>query len=201
MIAGFSLSRHGMVGAFALLWLSCGAWLYTLDDVPPSGAAMAYAGSGSSTAVGMPVRLRIDALGIDAPIVPVGVNEKGEMDVPGSADSAGWYQKGPLPGQNGSAVIAGHVDTWIGTPALFSRLHELSVGDVIEVTDTAGRVTLFAVKRSRTYPLEQAPEEIVFSDANIPQLNLVTCAGHKTWSGYTDRLVVYARGMDGTMIP
>jgi sortase A len=194
MTMNVSLRRHGLLIAFALLWIGCGAWVYSLEGAPPSEAAMTVTGSGVQVSV--PVRLRIDAIDLDAPIIPVGINEKGEMDVPDSAQVAGWYEKGPLPGQDGSAVIAGHLDTWIGTAGLFNRLHELKTGDVIEVTDAAGNVTLFEVLRTRAYPLSQAPEEIVFSDAAVPQLNLITCAGSRTWDGYTDRLVVYARAME-----
>jgi sortase (surface protein transpeptidase) len=50
---------------------------------------------------------------------------------------AGWFTGGPMPGQLGPAVIAGHVDSRTG-PAVFHRLRDLRPGDQIRVRDGAG---------------------------------------------------------------
>jgi hypothetical protein len=46
---------------------------------------------------------------------------------------AGWYALGPRPGDPGSSVILGQVDSGRG-PAVFFRLRELRRGDEIKVT-------------------------------------------------------------------
>ena len=60
-----------------------------------------------------PVRLEIPAIGVAASVKPVGIDqETGEVEVPRSVDTVGWYQFGPdLGSAGGSVVIAGHVDS------------------------------------------------------------------------------------------
>lgn len=70
--------------------------------------------------VGIPVRVRIPAIGVDAPMDELGLNPNGSLEVP-PYDRAGWYEGGPKPGERGPAVIAAHVDSTTG-PAVFYRL-------------------------------------------------------------------------------
>jgi hypothetical protein len=56
------------------------------------------------------VRLAVPALGVDAPVEPVGIRDDGQMALPDDVDRLGWYRFGPVPGAEGSAVLAGHVD-------------------------------------------------------------------------------------------
>lgn len=46
-----------------------------------------------------------------APLVRLGLNPDGTMQVPGDYQVAGWFTGVPQPGQLGRAVIAGHVDS------------------------------------------------------------------------------------------
>src|SRR5690606_31050988 len=60
-----------------------------------------------------PVRVKVPRIGIDAEIIPVGLNERRELVVP-SLDKphlTGWYELGPSPGEVGNAVVVGHVDS------------------------------------------------------------------------------------------
>src|SRR6266540_4345243 len=61
----------------------------------------------------VPTRIQIPAITVDAPITPLGLDENGSVQVPPLDEPAltGWYQSGAAPGQRGSAVILGHVDT------------------------------------------------------------------------------------------
>src|SRR5512135_1781672 len=70
----------------------------------------------SATPALTPARLRIPALQIDAAVLPVGQTASGTMDAPTSKalhspywTSVFWYDQGAVPGQDGNAVIAGHV--------------------------------------------------------------------------------------------
>ena len=45
-----------------------------------------------------PVRVRLPALRVDAPVTPVGVDDRGRMDVPFNIRTVGWYRFGPGPG-------------------------------------------------------------------------------------------------------
>ncbi len=90
-----------------------------------------------------PVRLEIPAIEVDAELVPVGLLDNGDMEVP-DFGLAGWYQPGPVPGGNGPAVLVAHVDTKKG-PDVFYHLKELKTGDEILVYDQNGDVARFAV--------------------------------------------------------
>jgi hypothetical protein len=65
----------------------------------------------------------IPAVGVTAPVRPLGLAADGTMRPPAGDDLAGWYQGSPAPGAPGPAVIAGHVDSRHG-PAVFFRLRE-----------------------------------------------------------------------------
>jgi LPXTG-site transpeptidase (sortase) family protein len=144
----------------------------------------------------LPARLTIPKLKIDAAILNVGLTQTGDMDVPNDLAQAGWYKYGPLPGNQGSAVIAGHLDGLRGAPGIFLNLNKLTAGDSISVTDSQGRVTSFAVQTTRTYDQDGSIGE-VFQSEQGAHLNLITCTGawDKAQRHYLKRLVVFADKM------
>ncbi|MDO8573715.1 MAG: class F sortase [Candidatus Daviesbacteria bacterium] len=142
--------------------------------------------------VGSPVRLTIPAINVNAGIQYVGVNPKGEMEVPSNTVDVGWFKLGALPGEKGSAVIAGHINGKNGEEGVFYNLYKLKEGDKLHIEDDKGISTTFIVRESRTYNPGYA--EDVFSSNDKARLNLITCDG--VWDGvkksYTKRLVVFA---------
>ncbi|MBM3695138.1 MAG: class F sortase [Actinobacteria bacterium] len=140
----------------------------------------------------IPVRVRIAALGIDAPIQPVGVAGD-EMEVPGRADLVGWYRYGPAPGEPGSAVLAAHV-AWRGKAGAFYRLRDLPEGSRIEVAYADGSVALFRSVALESYPKEELPVERVFSREGTPILTLITCGGavNPSLRSFEENVVAYA---------
>jgi len=141
----------------------------------------------------VPVRLRIPALGIDAPVGPVGTAPDGSVEVPQRWQDVGWYDAGPRPGEQGPAVLLGHVDSKAG-PAVFVRLTEASPGTVIEVVGGDGGTTRFRVERVQSYPKTRFPTDAVYLPALRPELRLVTCGGEfdRGTGHYRDNVVVYA---------
>lgn len=139
----------------------------------------------------LPVRLIIPTLNVNAAIQSVGVNDKGEMDVPSNTVDVGWFRLGTLPGEKGSAVIGGHLDRENGEAAVFADLYKLKKGDKLYIKDNKGVSTAFIVRESRIYNVGYAEE--VFSSNSGRHLNLVTCDG--VWDGekksYDKRLVVF----------
>lgn len=141
--------------------------------------------------------LIIPAIDVNAPLEPVGVLTNGDMAVPSRNqwDGVGWYQYGPFPGSRGSAVIDGHLDRPGGLPAVFWRLHDLRVGDMVIVVDKNGKKLHFRVMQTTAYHPNAAPLQNIFGPKNGVFLNLITCAGqwvaeqHQT----TLRLVVYTQ--------
>ncbi len=135
-----------------------------------------------------PVRLIIPSIGLNAAIDPMGLNDKGEMDVPeGTSPNVGWYKHGTIPGNVGSAVIDAHVF------AAFEELRNLKVGEEVIVENADGTRLSFTVDDSEVYRLGELSSGQLFSRRDARRLNLITCAGDPTADGstYTHRLVVY----------
>jgi sortase (surface protein transpeptidase) len=139
------------------------------------------------------VRLEIPAIGVSSPLVRLGFNPDGTMQVPGDFQVAGWFTGGPQPGQLGPAVIAGHVDSRTG-PAVFYRLRDLRPGDQIRVVRADRLVVRFRVESLASYPKRSLPDEAVYGATTAPALRLITCAGtfDRARHSYRDNLVVSA---------
>lgn len=142
---------------------------------------------------GLPVRLVVPGLKIDAKISPVGLTKDGDMDTPSNIMEAGWYKYGPHPGNTGSAVIAGHLNGEKNEPGVFSNLEKLQKGDSLSIIDDKGQTISFRVREIRSYDQHERPSE-VFNRSDGAYLNLITCAGSwdKTISSFSKRLVVFA---------
>jgi hypothetical protein len=180
--------------------LSIGVWQTAPPETgvwQPGSASAGLAtwegqGGGRTVASEPPTRLRIPAIGVDAALVTIGLGSDGRLAAPQDYDRPGWYAGGTAPGQTGPAVIAGHVDSLTG-PAVFARLHQLQVGDLVDVARGAGWVR-FAVTELAWYPKTSFPTRQVYGPTPDAQLRLVTCGGSFDSSrrSYTDNLVVYA---------
>jgi LPXTG-site transpeptidase (sortase) family protein len=145
------------------------------------------------TVRGLPTRLKIPAIDVDAPVEYIGKTAKGDMAVPSGHIAVGWYKYGPLPGDTGSSVIAGHIVGLTGERGVFFHLDKLQTGDILQIADAKGSVASFTVRQTKTYDQTQQPSE-VFNSSSGTHLNLITCAGD--WDAahrnYLKRLVVFA---------
>lgn len=143
---------------------------------------------------GLPMRLKIPRIDVDSAIEHVGLTPDGAMDIPKSPLNVGWFQIGAPPGENGSAVIAGHYGWKNGRVAAFDSLYALRTGDKIYVEDDRGFITIFAVRESRRYDPNADASTVFGSDDGAPHLNLITCEG--VWNAdqksYSGRLVVFS---------
>jgi hypothetical protein len=143
-----------------------------------------------------PTRISIPTLGVRANVVEVGRADDGSIAAPveDPVRTAGWYGLGPTPGEPGTAVIVGHVDT-ASRPAVFRRLGEIEAGKIIEVIRKDRKVATFTVESVETFPKTSFPADRVFAESDTPRLVLVTCGG--TWLGgpigYADNVIVFAR--------
>ncbi|MBI5645276.1 class F sortase [Candidatus Kaiserbacteria bacterium] len=167
-----------------------------VENAPTVDSPVEIAPVASSAApknVSRPVRLKIPSIHLDASIIPVGLNAKGEMGVPsGSSSDVGWYSKGARPGEIGSSVLDAHVF------AAFENLQYVPVGADIYVEDANGATLHFVVEDSRVYALGLLSPELLFNRKDARRLNLITCAGKPSADGstYTHRLVVYTKFVD-----
>lgn len=140
-----------------------------------------------------PVKIKIPALDLEAPIVRVGLNRNRSMEVPQDFDKTGWYEKSSIPGQEGSSVIVGHLNSFTGR-AVFYDLEKLQPGDRIEVIKNDGSVVVFKVNDKERYSQRSFPWDKVYLNSGTPLLNLVTCDGYyiKDQGSYSHNLVVKA---------
>lgn len=141
---------------------------------------------------GLPVRLSIPKIHVDASILYMGLTPAGDMDVPADLVNVGWYKYGPHPGDVGSAVIAGHLEGYKDL-GVFIDLIKLQKGDTLSILNDKGVTTTFVVRELKSYPQKDRPSEIFHSEDGV-HLNLITCTGiwNNTTKRYSERLVVFA---------
>ncbi|HLK79824.1 MAG TPA: class F sortase [Streptosporangiaceae bacterium] len=141
-----------------------------------------------------PVELTIPAIGVKAPIVNLGLNRNGTLQVPKTTTVAGWYTGSPAPGATGSAVIAGHVDSRTG-PGIFFWLRKMRVGERIYVRRADGTLAVFTVTAVRIYTKSSFPTAMVYGPVPDAELRLITCGGTFDYArgSYLSNVVVYAR--------
>jgi len=138
--------------------------------------------------------LVIPYLGVDAPVVPLRLGRGRHMSAPPDDDPkrVGWYVDGPTPGEQGTAVAVGHLDTMTG-PAVFAGLGALKPGRLIEARRADGRTAVYTVDAVKTYEKAHFPDREVYGARGRPELRLITCGGsfdHRT--GYSGNTVVFA---------
>jgi sortase (surface protein transpeptidase) len=164
-------------------------------DQAAGGAAAAggFRSVRSYQATPVPVRVHIPRIQVTSSLDRLGRAPDGTVEVPSDWEVAGWYAPGPRPGDPGSAVILGHVDSKRG-PAVFYRLHELRRGDEIRIGRADGSTARFAVDRVEQYPKDRFPTDEVYYPTLTPALRLVTCGGafDPTAGHYRSNLIVFA---------
>jgi sortase (surface protein transpeptidase) len=143
--------------------------------------------------VALPARLRIPAIGVDTPLLRLGLDAHGAVEAPTAWDKAGWYTASARPGQAGPAVVLGHVDSK-SAPAVFYRLATLRPGDRVEVTRTDGTRATFRVSGRQQVAKSQFPTDLVYAPTLEPSLRLVTCGGtfDRRSGHYRDNIIVSA---------
>ena len=153
------------------------------------GDALPISGRGR---YGLPVRLTIPRLDVDAAVEKVGLTPDGAMGVPSSPGTVAWFKLGPRPGDKGSAVIDGHSGYASGAAAVFDDLPSLRKGDLLFVEDAKGALVRFVVRRSHLYDRDANAGD-VFGRKDGRHLNLVTCTG--AWDAaagtHAQRLIVF----------
>lgn len=130
----------------------------------------------------LPVSIAIPAIGVHSVLMVVGRNRDGTIQVPPLDDppltnEAAWYEFSPIPGQPGSSIIEGHVDSARDGPSVFFRLGALRPGDLVKVTLADRRVAVFKVTGVRLYPKARFPGAVVYGGNGYPSLRLITCGG------------------------
>jgi hypothetical protein len=141
-----------------------------------------------------PDRVRVAALGVDAPVVREEVDGRGELSLPQDPGTVGWWGAGAAPGAPvGTIVLAGHVDSeQQGAGALYP-LARTPVGARVVVSGPTGDAT-YVVQGRRRYAKDALPWRDLFRQDVEARLLLVTCGGDfdRATRHYSDNVVVYA---------
>lgn len=163
--------------------------------VPAGEVPVAGGGLPRATAGVAPQRLQIPAIGLDAAVVPVGLDRGGELRVPQRVQTVGWYRYGPdLRTAAGSVVVAGHVDGAAQGEGAFFRLRDLRPGARVTVIGDDGAERTFTVVSREVFGKTEAPLDRLFARDGPARLTLITCGGtfDEDSRRYRDNVVVTA---------
>jgi hypothetical protein len=141
-----------------------------------------------------PVRVLAPSAGVDAPLTGAGLDHSGALVPPADPAVAGWYTGGPVPGETGPAVIAGHVD-WAGSPAAFAGIADLGPGAEVLVEHADGSTSRFTVTRVLHRAKSDFPAAEVYAPTSGAELRLITCGGafDRSRDSYEDNVIVFAQ--------
>lgn len=127
-----------------------------------------------------PVRIVAETAAIDAKVVPIPVYD-GVLEPPSDIHTLGWWQASAKPGaRTGQTVLTGHT-LHTGGGAL-DRLHDLRVGDTIDVHTKAGkmRYEVIGTERFERQQVTDQAVELFGQETGGGRLVLVSCTD---WNG------------------
>jgi hypothetical protein len=184
------LAGTGAVG------VALGSQMHAPQPAPSQAGVTGASSRGLSLARSLPVSVHIPAIGVDSALLHLGRNADGTVRVPSiktDAGQAAWYKYSPTPGQIGSSVIEGHVDSERG-PAVFFRLGALHRGDTIDVKLADGVTAVFRVTGVREYAKSRFPAKAIYGATDFAALRLITCGGAFDYATghYLSSTVVFA---------
>jgi len=185
-----------------LMAMLCGgsaalAWTAGHTDIAPVNASAPEPVLVANTPVRTgprPVRIVIPTIAVSAAVESLHRAANGTLDVPPHWNDAGWYADGVVPGQQGPAVIVGHVDSAHEGPAVFYRLPRLRRGDDVLVETSDGQNHRFVVDTTRAFAKASFPTDLVYGPTPLAALRLITCTGSfdRATHNYSDNLIVTA---------
>ena len=142
-----------------------------------------------------PVQIDIPKLDVDAPVMRLGLAANHTVAVPPleNHNLAGWYDGSVTPGQKGTSVILGHVDSFTGL-SVFFYIKTLRRGNQIKVMRANGSMAIFTVDGVQKVVKSAFPTSDVYGNVKYPGLRLITCGGafDTATRQYLDNIVVYA---------
>jgi sortase (surface protein transpeptidase) len=184
-LGGLLLTHHGKQGIRPTALVS---------GLPaPTGPIAAPQESSDTRPVAAPVWLTIPTIDVSTRLIRLGLTAAGALQVPSTTAVAGWYTGGPRPGAIGPAVIAGHIDSYLG-PGVFFRLIDLHRGDRVYVKRADGSLAVFRVTAVQMYLKNHFPTQAVYGATPDAELRLITCGGafDPSRGSYLSNVVVYA---------
>ncbi|MER6801879.1 MULTISPECIES: class F sortase [Streptomyces] len=180
-----------------------GSGEFDVGPPQPASAAAADSQAADSAVAGavqplpyaVPDRVRIPAIQVDAPIMPVGLDAEGWVDAPPPQDPnlAGWFTGAVSPGEKGTAVVVGHVDNHQG-PAVFYGLGALKKGNRVEIARKDAKTAVFEIYGIEVFAKNNFPGDRVYASKGTAELRVITCGGaFSEQNGYDGNVVAFAR--------
>ncbi len=122
--------------------------------------------------------------------------------------TAFWYRGSGIPGESGTATIAGHVNDPLGRPEIFAHLGDLQPGDLIIIHDNRTNIDIrFIVDLIKDYSNQESSDPSVMiqifgagpvagtgpqpSLDGLAHLTLITCAGDIVNGQFDHHIVVF----------
>ncbi|MEV8268343.1 sortase [Microbacterium sp. NPDC076911] len=142
-----------------------------------------------------PVTVSIAEIGVNMPIVPVGVDTSSQMELPEDPSVAGWYRFGPdAELEAGNMVLSAHVDSPQYPIGPLAELRDLNDGASVLVTDDSGASREYIVASVTYYPKTELPVDEIFAREGEPALVIITCGGpfDSSTGRYRDNVVAVA---------
>ncbi|MEU2392104.1 class F sortase [Streptomyces sp. NPDC007369] len=193
--------------AWSVLVLGLWLWGREITGMPPLAEPARAGGpvypvpglpaAHSPLAASLPVRIDVPSLGIEAPVIPRGLDAGGAIDPPpyDRPGAVGWWRAGVKPGEAGAALMVGHVDT-ASRPAVFYGLSSARQGGKVRVVRADGSVAEFTIEDVQVYERTRFDPDEAYGPriAGRAELRLVTCGGtyDKAAREYTANVVVSA---------
>jgi LPXTG-site transpeptidase (sortase) family protein len=166
----------------------------TLPDGPSFADLIRVVAQDPVVAMPAPVRIRVGGIEVEAPVVPVGIESDGQMEIPVDVAEVGWYSFGPSPGAPGSSVLSGHVSSRSQGRGVFFDLKRLEPGDQVWVEYEDGSSATFEVVGVEIVDKGDLPTDRIFARSGDPVLTLITCGGgfSRALNSYDSNVVVVA---------
>ena len=145
-----------------------------------------------------PTRLIIEAIGVEAQVITLGLDSTLIPQVPSAGSDVAWYDFSAKPDTGGNVVLSGHV-TWDKAPAVFWRLQELKEGDIIKLETDEGDQAIYEVRTNLVVDPSDPESVNLIHPTGTEMVTLVTCGGtfvpdaaNRFGGEYTNRVVVQA---------
>lgn len=149
--------------------------LVAICIVVVSPASAAPANPSGSQRDRIPVRLEIPAVGIDAPVEPIGLSQDSALNWAAGDMAVGWYSQGFRPGEPGNAVLVGHLRTHeADRPGGLWRLDEVKPGNDVVVTMSDGDPLRYLVTAADEFDAHDRPLARLFGKTASENLNIIT---------------------------
>lgn len=141
-----------------------------------------------------PTDVWIDRIDAHSSLIPLGLAADGSHVVPDVSNplQAAWFEPGPEPGQDGPAILLGHIDGG-GRQGIFYRLRELKPGDAVRISMSTGAELKYIVTKVERVDKDSFPSERVYGETAGSEIRIITCGGvfDKKARSYEDNIIVY----------